>query len=454
MIAMTLAETAAAVAGRLDGVDRAYRGVSTDTRTLINGQLFFALRGPNFDAHALLGAAAAAGAAGAVVERLGPEPASQVEVGDTRRALGRLARHWRARHTLPVLAVTGSAGKTTVKEMLAAILRLAGPVLATSGNLNNDIGVPQTLFRLDATHGFAVIEMGANQAGDIATLVEIAEPRVGIITLCAPAHLEGFGDLETVARTKGEIVAGLPVDGVAVINADDAYAPLWRALAGTRRVLTFGIGGDVRARDVDLGGSGSRFVLCCEQGEIAIELTHRGLHNVRNALAAAAGALAVGSSLEHIRAGLAAATLVAGRLQVSEIGHDARVIDDSYNANPASLAAAIDVLASEYGHRWLVLGDMAELGPEAAHYHHAAGESASRAGIERLFTLGQLARSAADGFGGTARHFDSRDELTAALREALSAVRGERTTVLIKGSRVMALDEVAAALCRSGVPAC
>ncbi len=454
MIALTLAETAAAVAGQLIGTDQGYCGVSTDTRTLTAGQLFFALRGPNFDAHDRIEEAANAGAAGAVVEHPAAAAVGQVIVADTRRALGQLARHWRNRHRLPVLAVTGSAGKTTVKEMLAAILREAGQVLATVGNLNNDIGVPQTLFRLSAAHAYAVIEMGANQLGDIATLVDIAQPQVGIVTLCAPAHLDGFGSLEGVARTKGEILAGLPEDGVAILNADDAFAALWRELAGARRTITFGREGDVRATAVNLSDEGSRFVLSCAQGEITIELAHRGLHNVRNALAAAAGALAVGMSLEQIRAGLAAAPTVAGRLQLRELGDALRLLDDTYNANPASLAAAIAVLAEERGHRWLVLGDMAELGPDAARYHREAGLLANHAGIERLFTLGTLARNAAEEFVGETNHFADRESLTAALHSALRAVRGERTTVLLKGSRVMALDQVAAALSGAGAAPC
>ncbi len=279
------------------------------------GQLFFALRGPNFDAHEKLDEAQAAGAVAAVVERAMPSRLPQLLVADTRAALGQLARAWRQRFDIPVLAVTGSAGKTTVKEMLAAIMRTQGPVLATRGNFNNDIGLPLTLFQLDASHRAAVLEMGANHVGDITLLVAIARPHIGVITLCAPGHLEGFGSIEGVARTKGEMFAGLPDDGIAILNADDAQAPLWRELAGKRRVSSFGLSADFRAENIQATADGSVFTLRSPAGAIEITLKHRGLHNVRNALAAAAAASAAGVSLADIQRGLAEAGIVNGRLQ-------------------------------------------------------------------------------------------------------------------------------------------
>lgn len=454
MITLQLSEAATAIDGQLRGADLRFTGVSTDSRSLHPGQLFFALRGPNFDAHDKLDDAQAAGALAAVVERAMPSALPQLLVADTRAALGMLARAWRQRFKLPVLAVTGSAGKTTVKEMLAAIMRSQGPVLATRGNLNNDIGLPLTLFELDASHRAAVLEMGANHVGDIALLAAIAHPQVGIITLCAPSHLEGFGSIEGVARTKGELFAGLPADGVAILNIEDQQAPLWRQLAGARRVLSFGTGADFSADDVRTTSDGSVFTLRAPQGTADIVLKHRGLHNVRNALAAAAAASAAGVSLSDIQRGLAEVAKVSGRLQYRAAVDGCRLIDDSYNANPASVAAAIAVLASEAGPRWLVFGDMRELGPDAADYHREVGAQAAAAGIAMLFTFGTLARHAAERFTGEAQHGNSHQELLAALRAALSRRATSPPTILIKGSRAMALDQVANALAAGSEVAC
>ena len=454
MISMQLAAAAIALDAHLHGDDALFTGVSTDTRSLTPGQLFFALRGPNFDAHERLSDAAAAGAVGAIVEREMPCPLPQLVTADSRRALGVLARDWRLRFELPVLAVTGSAGKTTVKEMLAAIMRTRGPVLATHGNLNNDIGLPLTLFQLDASHRAAVVEMGANRAGDIALLAAIARPQIGLITLCAPSHLEGFGSVEGVARTKGELFAGLSADGIAILNNEDEQAPLWRELTGARRTITFGMGGDVSARDVHAISEGMLFTLCAPSGEIEITVQHRGMHNVRNALAAAAAAHAAGVSLVDIQRGLAGAAAVTGRLQFRAGVASSRLIDDTYNANPASLVAALAVLGAERGPRWLVLGDMRELGPDAALYHRAVGAQAEAAGVSRLFTIGALAEHAAECFSGAVMHSSERDELLAALRSALAASSSSPPTILLKGSRAMALDQVANALAAGSAPTC
>ncbi|MCC6709421.1 MAG: UDP-N-acetylmuramoyl-tripeptide--D-alanyl-D-alanine ligase [Gammaproteobacteria bacterium] len=454
MISMTLSAAAAALDAQFCADDRTFNGASTDTRSLGPGQLFFALRGPNFDAHEKLDEAQAAGAVAAVVERAMPSRLPQLLVADTRAALGQLARAWRQRFDIPVLAVTGSAGKTTVKEMLAAIMRTQGPVLATRGNFNNDIGLPLTLFQLDASHRAAVLEMGANHVGDITLLVAIARPHIGVITLCAPGHLEGFGSIEGVARTKGEMFAGLPDDGIAILNADDAQAPLWRELAGKRRVSSFGLSADFRAENIQATADGSVFTLRSPAGAIEITLKHRGLHNVRNALAAAAAASAAGVSLADIQRGLAEAGIVKGRLQYRAGSVGCRIIDDSYNANPASVAAAIAVLGSEPAPRWLVFGDMRELGPDAVDYHREVGAQAAAAGVTQLFTYGALARHAAERFAGFAQHADSHGNLLAALRAALSEAANAPPTLLIKGSRAMALDEVANALAEGSDVAC
>ncbi len=375
-----------------------------------------------------------------------PDPLPQIEVRDTRRALGDLARAWRRRIACPVIGITGSNGKTTTKEMTAAILRQRGPVLSTVGNLNNDIGVPLTLFGLAPEHRFAVIEMGANHAGEIARLAEIAEPAVAVVTMCGPAHLEGFGSLEGVARAKGEIYASLGAGETAVINADDPFAGSWRAAAGAARIVEFGMGAGahVRAECVRQGGVGEGvdFELVTPAGATAARLMLDGKHNVMNALAAAAAAMAAGASLEEIRAGLLATTHVKGRLNLRPARHGLTIIDDTYNANPASLAAALSVLARRPGRRWLLLGDMGELGEAALAAHREAGRLARAEGVERLFTLGELAGEAAATFGAGARRCADHAEAIA----TIGALAAPDVTLLAKGSRRMALDRVVDAL--------
>ena len=447
MMSMSLAEAAVLLDARYAGPgDRCFTGVSTDTRTLAAENLFFALTGPRFDGHDHVAEAQARGAAAAAVSRPVDCALPLLQVEDTRRALGDLARQWRDRFAIPVVGITGSNGKTTVKEMLAAILAAQGPVLATQGNLNNDIGVPLTLARLAPEHRSAVIEMGANHAGEIAYLAQQARPTVAIVTNAGPAHLEGFGSLEGVARAKGELFAGLDATAVAVINADDRFAPLWRDLARDRAVLSFGLDApaDVTARYATTS-AGTQLELETPQGSIALCLPLLGRHNARNALGAAAAALAAGADLAHIRTGLEGLTSVAGRLQRKRRVDGGLVIDDTYNANPASLQAAIDVLRELPGERWLVFGDMAELGSDAAALHAEVGSYARAAGIERLFSLGDLARQAALAFGGTA--FDDFDALLSALRSALRT----DVSILVKGSRRMGMERVVQALIGAGV---
>jgi len=452
---MALSQAALAVQGRLIGADAMFHAVTTDSRKAAAGDLFVALRGERFDGHDFVAQCLAQGAVAAMVEREVSADAPQVVVADTRLGLGDLAAHWRGKFDIPLAAVTGSNGKTTVKEMLAAILRVAGgadSVLATEGNLNNDIGLPLTLLKLREQHRYAVAEMGMNHVGEIAYLTHIAKPTVALINNAQPAHLAGLGSVEAVARAKGEIFAGLAADGTAVINADDAYAALWRQLAAPHRVLTFGLEqpADVSA-EYQLQADGSVLQLKTPQGNAPVRLAVAGLHNVRNALAAAAAALAMGVPLPTIAAGLEHFSGVKGRLQRKEGLGGCVVIDDSYNANPASMRAAIDVLAAVPGNRILVLGDMGELGDEAGRLHLEIGARAKAAGIDALFTLGDLSRHMAEAFGAGAQHFDTRDSnALQALVAALQPCLRPQTSVLVKGSRFMRMERVVEAIMDKG----
>ncbi|HWW31985.1 MAG TPA: UDP-N-acetylmuramoyl-tripeptide--D-alanyl-D-alanine ligase [Steroidobacteraceae bacterium] len=452
----TLAEFARLAGGRLTGADRAYTNVVSDTRKIQAGELFVALRGPSFDGNEFVAAAAAAGAAGALVEREQPVALAQVVVPDTQAALERAARAWRAQFQGALVGVAGSNGKTTAKEMTAAILTEAGPCLATRGNLNNHIGVPLTLLRLTGAERFAVVEMGANRAGEVAHLVELARPTVGLITNAGAEHLEGFGSLEGVARAEGEMVAGLGSSATAVINADDAFASLWRG-STPARVVTFGVrepadfaASEIRAA-VGSDGFSTRFRLTAPTGAATIRLNLGGTHNVANALAAAAAAASAGAALEHIVRGLAAVRAVPGRLQFRRATGGGWLIDDSYNANPSSVRAAIEVLATLEGRRWLVLGDMAELGSFALEEHVGLGEFARAQGIERLYAVGPLARRAAEVFGAGAETFADVPALAAAVSRALASAADD-VRVLVKGSRFNRLERVVEALAADASP--
>jgi UDP-N-acetylmuramoyl-tripeptide--D-alanyl-D-alanine ligase len=446
----TLAEFARACGGQLAGSDAAYTDVVSDSRALQPRQLFVALKGPNFNGNEFVAAALAAGAAGALVDSLQPLALPQIVVADTQAALERAALAWRAAFDGPLVGVAGSNGKTTAKEMTAAILARAGNCLATRGNLNNHIGVPLTLLRLTPEHRFAVVEMGANHAGEVAALVGIARPSVGMITNAGAEHLEGFGSLEGVARAEGEMVAGLAPVATAVINADDEFAQLWRTLTPAR-VVTFGVRAraDFSAHEVrsTSGAAGFRthFRLRAPQGNTPIELAVGGAHNVANALAAAAAASSAGATLEQIAAGLAEVRAVSGRLQFKQAKGGAWLIDDSYNANPSSVRAAIEVLASLAGRRWLVLGDMAELGAYALEAHADIGEFARAQGIERLYATGALMERAVESFGAGAQWFTDAAALTAALTRALTEA-GPEVRILVKGSRFNRLERVVDAL--------
>ncbi|MCB1801028.1 MAG: UDP-N-acetylmuramoyl-tripeptide--D-alanyl-D-alanine ligase [Gammaproteobacteria bacterium] len=445
MSMLQLSELAQMVDGRLHGADCTFDGVSSDTRTLQRGELFVALKGPNFDGHDYLGIAQSRGAAGALVAREGAAGLPEVVVADTLQGLGRLGHGWRMRCAAQVLAITGSNGKTTLKEMIAAILAQRGAVLATRGNLNNDIGVPLTLARL-RDEPYAVIEMGANHAGEIDYLSRMARPDVAVLNNAGRAHLEGFGSIEGVARAKAEIINGLQPGGVFVFNADDAFAPLWRELGHELEQRTFGV-----ANPADVSSPldeyrvvwqeerfDVRFPVRCAQGEIELSLQLAGEHNRMNALAAVAAALAAGAGLSDAQHGLAGLKPVPGRLCPQRGVSGMRLIDDSYNANPDSVIAALRVLVSAPGRRTLVLGDLAELGDDAAGLHRQLGELANESGIERLLTVGSLSAHAGEAFAGEQHHFDSRDALADFLQRDASG----DDSVLIKGSRSARMDEV------------
>jgi UDP-N-acetylmuramoyl-tripeptide--D-alanyl-D-alanine ligase len=448
----TLSEAARAVGGELIGEDRPYGCVCTDSRTLKPGALFVALRGPNFDGAAFVQAAGAQGAIGALVERATPGALPQVLVPNTLHALQELAKHWRADFNLPVVAVAGSNGKTTAKEMTAAILSRMGLCMATHGNLNNHIGVPVTLMRLEASHRSAVIEMGANAIGDVAALMRIARPTVGLITNAGAEHLEGFGTLDGVAKGEGETVSCLEPEATAIINADDVYAGYWRGVSGAKRIVTFGVHAqaDFTARNIfqgiERGEFATRFTLHSPSGERAIMLKAGGAHNIGNALAAAAAASAAGASLEDIALGLADFRAVAGRLQLKAGTRGSWIIDDSYNANPSSVRAAMEVLRSLSGTTWLVLGDMAELGESSQDSHAHIGSYARDCGIKRLFAMGALSSRAVETFGAGGEWFAEADSLTRRLQAELSP----GVTVLIKGSRINRLERVVQALTGGG----
>ncbi len=444
-----LREAANALDGECSGDDAAFTAVSTDTRQLSPGALFVALTGPNFDGHDFVAVARERGACAALVSRPVDDPLPQMRVADTRLALGRLAATWRTRFRRPLIALTGSNGKTTLKEMIAAILRVRGPALATEGNLNNDIGVPLTLLRLNGEQAYAVIEMGANHPGEIAYLTDLARPDVAIINNAGPCHLEGFGDVAGVARSKGEIFQGLGPNGVAIINRDDPYADDWIALNPGRRIVDFGLDAPAAVSGQVLEATTNHFRLMTEDGQIEICLPVPGRHNIRNALAAAAAALTVGATLDEVCQGLESLRGVGGRMQRLPGRHGGAVIHDAYNANPASLAAALQAVGTEPGRKWLVLGDMRELGPAADELHARSGQEARRAGFERLYALGEHSRAAIQAFGDDGEHFATVEALAAALDSALQN-SSEPPLVLVKGSRGMRMERIVAALAAPG----
>ena len=444
-----LAELARVTGGVLSGSNAAFGAVISDSRALEPGALFVALRGERFDGHQFVPEAQQKGAAGALVERQVAAALPQVVVPDALAGLTAFAAAWRCAFDGKVVGITGSNGKTTVKEMTAAILGQLGPCLATQGNLNNHIGVPLTLCRLEEAHRYAVIEMGANHVREIAHLAALAEPTVGLVINAGPAHLEGFGGLDGVARGKGEMFEALGPEGTAVINADDRFAAFWHGLARRAgRVITFGMreAADVSAQNIQglLGEAGftTRFDLVAPAGQRRIELALAGDHNVMNALAAAAAAMAAGASLDAVQRGLASMRAVAGRLEVKPALHGARLIDDAYNANPGSLRVGLRALSTVPGERWLVLGEMAELGAEGPQLHAEMGAFARECGVSRLLAVGDGSKPAVETFGPGATWYAGTDDLINDLRAQLRA----GLTIYVKGSRVNRLERVTAAL--------
>ncbi|AUH52851.1 UDP-N-acetylmuramoyl-tripeptide--D-alanyl-D-alanine ligase [Chromobacterium sp. ATCC 53434] len=440
---MTLSQAARLANGRLAGADGEVSRVITDSRLAQPGDLFVALKGERFDAHDFVAEVVAKGAAALVRDGFELAGASLIQAGDdTRLALGRLAAGWRETQPAVRIGITGSNGKTTVKEMLAAILRAhagADAVLATAGNFNNDIGLPLTLLQLKPQHRYAVIEMGMNHHGELSYLTGLTRPQVALVNNAMRAHFGHFGSTAEVARAKAEIFEGLSGDGVAVVNADDANLALFCAAAASHRQLSFGLEqADVSVSDLALSALGSRFTLLSPAGEIEVSLPTPGEHNVRNALAAAAVALALDVPLAAIAAGLAAFAGAKGRLQIKQSPRGLTVIDDSYNANPDSMKAGIDVLAGLPAPRCFVMGDIGELGEGAPALHAEVGEHARARGIEQFFALGEVSRRAATAFGAAGQGFDSIDELL----ECLDSRLASGTAVLVKGSRFMRMERV------------
>nr|WP_295379891.1 UDP-N-acetylmuramoyl-tripeptide--D-alanyl-D-alanine ligase [Pseudoxanthomonas sp.] len=434
--------------GELQGDDAVVDAMTQDTRALQPGSLYVALRGERFDGHDFAYDAAMRGASAVLVEHAVKVELPQIVVADSQLALARIAAGIHQDQAGKVVAITGSNGKTSVKTLVVAILQRAGVTYFNPGNRNNEIGLPLAVIDAPDDADFAVYEMGAGQPGDIAYLTDIVAPDVALVNNVAAAHLERMGSLLGVAETKGAIYDALPASGTAVINADDAFAEYFAERVADRRILRFGLeaSADVTARDIHAGAGGSSFVLVAPQGEVRVELRLPGRHNVLNALAAASLALACDVSLATIAEGLAAAQPVAGRQIAYALGNGAVLIDDSYNANPGSLAAAIDALAGAGDEAWLVLGDMRELGADAEALHADAGRRARTAGIRRLYTLGPLSQHAAQAFGDGARHFDTHKTLAEALRSDLHA--GVRC--LVKGSRGSAMDKIVTALLAEG----
>lgn len=440
MQALDLQQLRAVVGGEVRGA-ASFDAVSTDTRSLQPGALFVALQGPNFDGNRFVAQARTAGAVAAMVSAWSDDPLPQLKVDDTRRSLGRLAAWNRAQSKATVVALTGSQGKTTVKELTAAILARSGAVLSTAGNLNNDIGAPLTLLRIDPGHRYAVIELGANAKGEIAYTTALTRPDIALINNVAATHVEGFGSLLGVAEGKSELWQGLGPDGTAIINMDDPNI-VPRVSAGLRRIRISASGSalaDYRVGELCSDGlSGSRFMLHTPHGSRAVMLPLPGQHNAANALAAAALAMEAGASLDDIAAGLAAASGVKGRLKVRKGLNGAVVIDDSYNASPASFRAAIDVLAAQAGSRIVVAGDMAELGADAETAHRELGEYAAGKGIERFLGTGVLTELAVRAFGAGAEHAPDCDALVVALRPLLAP----DVSILVKGSRSAGMERV------------
>ena len=441
---MMLSEIAKAVNGQMLGADTEVFSIGSDSRNIIKNQLFVAIKGEKFDGNTYATEAIKQGAAAVLVSDSQTEARPAVLVKESRLALGLLAKHWRNKFTLPLVAVTGSNGKTTVKEMIAAILSVSNKnVLATQGNLNNDIGMPMTLLKIRKEHAYAVIEMGMSHLQEIDYLTRIAQPTVAVINNAGTAHIGELGSRENIAKAKSEIFAGLHNDGVAVINADDEFADYWKSLNQARKVITFGLS---KAADVSAtyqtSGNLTHVSLKTPSGKVEFNLAVLGVHNIQNALAASAVAVALGVEITDIAKGLTGFGAVKGRLNWLAGFNGAVLIDDTYNANPDSMKAAIDVLANQNSNPQtstiFVMGDMGELGENAPQMHTDIGAYAKQKKINQLFTFGELSQLAAKEYGASAQHFSSIEVLVEAIKNKMK----QSVTVLVKGSRFMQMERV------------
>lgn len=438
-----LAEVAEFIQGKYRGANVPFQFVSIDTRTLQPGDLYVALVGERLDGHEFIQQAIEKGACGVLVSKKIDQDIPFIQVEDTTKALGLLALFNREKFKKDLVAITGSSGKTTIKGMMATLLRQQNEVLVTRGNLNNHIGAPLTLLRLNHTYDYAVVELGASAEGEIAYSANLAKPTVSILSNAEAAHLEGFGSIETIARTKGEIIDALAENGTAILNADSPYFDQWKARAGSKKVISFGESqsADIRATDIGVNEMGCcEFTLHANDESHSVFLKVMGKHNVFNALACAGACLALNMPLSLIAAGLQAFEGVEGRLIEKPGFAGSAVIDDSYNANPASVRAAIDVLGTRKGHKIFILGDMAELGVETQLAHAEMGAYAREGDIDEFYALGEFSRQAADSFGDNAHWFASHDNLVRYLKQQLNS----DTTVLVKGSRSAHMDRVVA----------
>lgn len=446
MIPVSLDWLADKVGGELSGENLQVTGASTDTRTIQPGDVFIALVGPNFNGHEFVDVAQQKGAVALIISQPVNSDLPSILVEDTKTALGHFGAAVKAEVAPKTIGITGSSGKTTVKEMVASILSRKGKVLATQGNFNNDIGVPLTLLRLEQDHEYAVVELGANHLGEIAYTTNLVKPDVATIVNAAAAHLEGFGSLLGVARAKSEIFKGLSETGTAVLNADSQFHAFWEGKLHLPKVTHFSESKDTEyhASDIALGIDGcAEFDLQTPLGQIPIHLTLPGTHNVNNALAAAALCIEIGANLEDIKYGLENMQQVEGRLNVLQLTNQVKLLDDTYNANVASVNAAIDLLSSFSGRKILVLGDMGELGEKARFYHEQVGENAKQKGIDNLYTLGVLSQSASDAFGG--HHFSDLEQLVSKLNEDIGIEKRD-ISILVKGSRSAKMERVVRAL--------
>lgn len=450
MISVTLSQLASVLKGTLQGRDVTIDAVTTDTRKIAPGSLFVALKGERFDAHDFADKAKASGAGALLVSRQLDIDLPQLIVNDTRRAFGELAAWVRQQVPTRVVALTGSSGKTSVKEMTASILSECGNTLYTAGNLNNDIGVPMTLLRLTPEHQYAVIELGANHQGEIAWTVGLTQPEAALVNNLAAAHLEGFGSLAGVAKAKGEIYSGLPVDGIAIMNADNNDWLNWQTIIGDRKVWRFSpnaANSDFTATNIHVTSHGTEFTLQTPTGSLDVLLPLPGRHNIANALAATALSMAVGADLPAVKKGLATLQAVPGRLFPVQLAENQLLLDDTYNANVGSMTAAVQVLAEMPGYRVMVVGDMAELGDESEACHLQVGEAAKAAGIDRVISVGKQSQAISQA-SGVGEHFTDKRALITRLKELIA--EQQIITLLVKGSRSAAMEEVVLALQENG----